>query len=56
MKVNFSQVSVDVVEVVLNKPIVGKAFKKEAKVVTEHVSKLNDEQTTQLENDINSNG
>ncbi|XP_066921530.1 glycine--tRNA ligase-like [Clytia hemisphaerica] len=49
-------VSMDVVEVVLNKPIVGKAFKKEAKVVTEHVSKLNDEQTAQLESDINSNG
>lgn len=49
-------VSVDVVEVNLEKPIVGKAFKKDAKKVTEFIDKLNENDVNKLENDLNSNG
>jgi len=49
-------VSVDVVEVVLEKAVVGKSFKKESKVVTDHVAGLSSEQIDVLEKDIAMNG
>jgi len=49
-------ISVDVVEVVLEKPKVGKAFKKDAKLVSEHIANLAEEQVTKLESDLNSSG
>jgi len=49
-------ISVDVVEVNLEKSKVGKAFKKDAKSVTDYIAALNDVDIGKLENDINSNG
>ena len=43
-------------EVSLEKSKVGKAFKKEAKAVTDHITNLGDEEITKLENDINNAG
>lgn len=41
---------------VLEKPKVGKAFKKDAKLVSEHIASLAEEQVTKLESDLNSTG
>jgi len=49
-------VSVDMVEVVLLKPAVGKAFKKAAKSVTDYVDKMKKEEIDVLEKDIKENG
>jgi len=49
-------VSVDVVEVVLEKPVVGKAFKKESKIVTEYIAALSTEEVDVLEKNLNENG
>ena len=49
-------VSVDVVEAVMDKASVGKAFKKNAKTVCDAVAKMNGGELEELENAINSNG
>ena len=46
----------NVVEVVADKAAIGKAFKKEAKVVMEYIGKLNDDEKTQLEKSLNEKG
>lgn len=51
-----AQVSVDVVEVNLEKSKVGKAFKKEAKAVTDFVAGLSTEEINSLEKSINESG
>ncbi|CAH1789407.1 unnamed protein product [Owenia fusiformis] len=47
---------IDVVECVTNKGLVGKAFKKEAKAVTEYLSKLNEAEVNSLEKDLTASG
>jgi len=49
-------VSVDVLEVVLEKAIVGKAFKKESKVVTEYISKMETTEIDALEKGLSDSG
>lgn len=48
--------SVDVVEVVLDKSIVGKGFKKDSKVITEYVDAMKPEEIDIFEKSINENG
>merc|ERR1712180_10195 len=49
-------ISVDVVEVVLNKPAVGKGLKKNAKAVTEYVEKMTPDEVEKMEAELNQNG
>jgi len=49
-------VSVDVVEVVLDKAIVGKGFKKESKVVTNYIAAMSTEEIDTFEKGLNENG
>merc|ERR1712180_42316 len=49
-------ISVDVVEVVLNKPAVGKGLKKNAKAVTEYVEKMTPDEVEKMEAVLNQNG
>ena len=49
-------ISVDVVEAVMDKASVGKAFKKNAKTVYDAVAKMNGNELEELEKAINSNG
>ncbi len=37
------------VEVVADKSVIGKIFKKDAKVISEHLEKLNEEQINEME-------
>ena len=46
----------DVVEIVLEKAKVGKIFKKDAKLVSDHIANLEGDQVTKLETDLNSTG
>lgn len=49
-------VSVDMVEAVMDKASVGKAFKKNAKTVSDALAKMNGNEIEELENAMNSNG
>lgn len=49
-------ISVDVVEVVLEKPVVGKAFKAHAKAVTEYVNKMEKEEIDKLDSSVKETG
>jgi len=53
---NSVQVEVDVLEVVPEKPALGKAFKKEAKVVMEALAKFDSDSAAKMENDFNQKG
>jgi len=49
-------ISIDVVEVNMEKSAVGKAFKKDAKVVTEHVQRMSNDEIEKLETSIKETG
>ena len=46
----------EVVEAVMDKALVGKTFRKNAKVVTDAVAQLKPEEIDEMENALNTNG
>ena len=50
------QIKVDVVDIVTDKASIGKAFKKEAKVIMDCLGKLTDDEKSQLEKSLNEYG
>jgi len=49
-------ISVEVVEAVMDKALVGKTFRKNAKIVTDAVAQLKPEEVDEMENALNANG
>ena len=47
---------VDVVEIVPEKPVIGKAFKKEGKIVMDYLAQMDKEDVKEFEEKINANG